>query len=128
MDKKIILTGLSFGILAIIFGAFGAHALKKFLTVEQLTTFEVGVRYLMYQGLFLLFIGSTTLISLKGKRLVFYLNLLGAFLFSGSIFLLSTSSITLLKINIIGPLTPVGGLLIIISWGIVFYSIITKKL
>ena len=48
MNKKIIITALFFGIISIIFGAFGAHALKKVLTVEQLTSFETGVRYQMY--------------------------------------------------------------------------------
>jgi uncharacterized membrane protein YgdD (TMEM256/DUF423 family) len=38
--------------IAIILGAFGAHALKKFLAVEQLATFETGVRYQMYHALF----------------------------------------------------------------------------
>ena len=50
MDKKIISTGAFIGMLAIILGAFGAHALKKVLSIEQLSTFETGVRYQMYQG------------------------------------------------------------------------------
>ena len=62
MDKKIITTAAILGMIAIILGAFGAHALKKILSVEQLTTFETGVRYQMYHALFLLFIGTTTII------------------------------------------------------------------
>jgi uncharacterized membrane protein YgdD (TMEM256/DUF423 family) len=127
MDKKIILTGLAFGLTSIVLGAFGAHALKKFLTVEQLTTFEVGVRYLMYQGLFLLFIGTTSLLSLPEKRIVFYLNTAGVFLFSGSIFLLATNNLSAVNTSIIGPFTPIGGLFLIVSWGFLFYAIITKK-
>ena len=53
MDKKIILTALVFGFISIVLGAFGAHALKKVLTPEQLFSFEVGLRYLMYHGFFL---------------------------------------------------------------------------
>ena len=45
------------GILSIIFGAFGAHALKKVLTEERLTSFEVAVRYQMYTAITLLIIG-----------------------------------------------------------------------
>jgi len=58
MDKKILLTAAVLGLTAIIFGAFGAHALKKVLTEAQLQSFEIGVRYQMYHALFLLFIGS----------------------------------------------------------------------
>ncbi len=127
MDKKIVLTGLAFGIVSIVLGAFGAHALKKFLTIEQLSTFEVGVRYMMYQAFFLLFISANSMITLKEKKLIFYLNLLGVFLFSGSIFLLVTNKITTINSSIIGPLTPIGGLFLISSWGLAFYKIITKK-
>ena len=56
MDKKILLVAAILGVTAIILGAFGAHALKKVLSVEQLATFEVGVRYQMYHALFLLFV------------------------------------------------------------------------
>ena len=56
MDKKIISTGAILGMTAIILGAFGAHALKKVLYMEELSTFETGVRYQMYHAFFLLFI------------------------------------------------------------------------
>ncbi|MFM9987998.1 DUF423 domain-containing protein [Flavobacterium sp.] len=127
MDKKIILTALVFGFISIMLGAFGAHALKKVLTPEQLSSFEVGVRYLMYHGLFLLFIGTTQMLLPEQKNIVFYLTLFGTILFSGSIFLLSSSGATGLNFKFIGPITPVGGLLLIVSWIIAFYYISIKK-
>jgi uncharacterized membrane protein YgdD (TMEM256/DUF423 family) len=127
MDKKIILTALVFGFISIMLGAFGAHALKKVLTSEQLSSFEVGVRYLMYHGLFLLFIGTTQILLPEQKNIVFYLTLVGTILFSGSIFLLSSSGATGLNLKFIGPITPVGGLLLIASWIIAFYYISIKK-
>ena len=127
MDKKIILTALVFGFISIMLGAFGAHALKKVLTPEQLSSFEVGVRYLMYHGLFLLFIGTTQMLLPEQKNIVFYLTLFGTILFSGSIFLLSSSGATGLNFKFIGPITPVGGLLLIASWIIAFYYISIKK-
>jgi uncharacterized membrane protein YgdD (TMEM256/DUF423 family) len=127
MDKKIILTALVFGFISIMLGAFGAHALKKVLTSEQLSSFEVGVRYLMYHGLFLLFIGTTQMLLPEQKNIVFYLTLVGTILFSGSIFLLSSSGATGLNFKFIGPITPVGGLLLIASWIIAFYYISIKK-
>jgi uncharacterized membrane protein YgdD (TMEM256/DUF423 family) len=127
MDKKIILTALVFLFISIMLGAFGAHALKKVLTPEQLSSFEVGVRYLMYHGLFLLFIGTTQMLLPEQKNIVFYLTLFGTILFSGSIFLLSSSGATGLNFKFIGPITPVGGLLLIASWIIAFYYISIKK-
>lgn len=127
MDKKILLAACTLGFLAIIFGAFGAHALKKTLTIEQLNSFETGVKYQIYHALFLLFIGATQIINLKEKTIIFYLTLTGVFFFSGSIYVLTTNSLTGIKSKLIGPITPIGGLLLILSWGYLFYAILTKK-
>ncbi len=127
MEKKILLVACVLGFLAIIFGAFGAHVLKKTLTPEQLTSFETGVKYQMYHALFLLFIGMSQMITLKEKAILFYLVLVGVLFFSGSIYILTTSSITGIKSKIFGPMTPIGGLFLIFSWGYLFYTILTKK-
>ena len=127
MEKKILLVACALGFLAIIFGAFGAHTLKKTLTIEQLNSFETGVKYQMYHALFLLFIGVTQIITLKEKTVVFYLTLTGVLLFSGSIYALTTNGLTGIKSKLIGPITPIGGLLLILSWGYLFYAILTKK-
>ena len=127
MDKKIILTALVFGFISIVLGAFGAHALKKVLTPEQLSSFEVGVRYLMYHGIFLLFIGTSQMLLPEQKNTVFYLTLFGSMLFSGSIFLLASSGATGLNFKFLGPITPIGGLLLIASWAMAFYYIAIKK-
>ena len=127
MDKKILLFGLAFGIISIILGAFGAHALKKVLSLDQLSSFEVGVRYLIYHALFLLFVGTTTMLLPEQKNIILYLTLFGIILFSGSIFLLSSSGVTGINFKFLGPLTPLGGLLLIASWGMFFYYLIVKK-
>lgn len=127
MEKKIILTALVFGFASIILGAFGAHALKKVLGLEQLASFEVGVRYMMYSALFLLFIGTTTFLVPEQKNVVYNLSLFGTLFFSVSIFLLTTSSIFKVSFKFLGPVTPIGGLLLIASWGMAFYYILTKK-
>jgi uncharacterized membrane protein YgdD (TMEM256/DUF423 family) len=126
MDKKLISTGAIFGMLAIILGAFGAHALKKVLGAEQLVTFETGVRYQMYHALFLLFIGMTPSLSEKTKKIIYFLVLSGVCLFSGSVYLLATNSITSFDFRVIGFVTPIGGLLLILAWGVLFYNIIKK--
>lgn len=127
MEKKIILTALCFGFVSIVLGAFGAHALKKVLDADQLSSFEVGVRYMMYHALFLLFVGTTQLLLPEQKNMIYYFTLLGTLFFSVSIFLLSTSKATGINFKYLGPITPIGGLLLIISWSMVFYYVITKK-
>jgi uncharacterized membrane protein YgdD (TMEM256/DUF423 family) len=127
MNKKIVLTGLAFGILAIILGAFGAHGLKQFLSIEQLSSFEVGVKYLMFHALFLLFVSNTNFVAEKEKKQVFYLTLFGTLFFSGSIFLLTTKNVTEIDFKFLGPVTPIGGLLLIVAWFWLFNKILMKK-
>ena len=127
MDKKILLAAAFLGITAIILGAFGAHALKKVLSVEQLQSFEVGVRYQMYHALFLLFIGVFAFLNEKERLLIFWLTISGVLFFSGSIYLLATNGITNLKTKFLVPVTPIGGLLLISAWGYLFYAIFSKK-
>lgn len=127
MDRKIISTAAILGFVAIILGAFGAHALKKVLDVEQLASFETGVRYQMYHALFLLFLGSTKFVSDKTKKNIYYLVLSGVLLFSGSIYLLATRNITNVDFSVIGFITPIGGLLMIIAWALLFLNILKGK-
>lgn len=127
MDKKILLAAAFLGLSAIILGAFGAHALKKVLSVEQLQSFEVGVRYQMYHALFLLFIGAFTFLSEKERLAIFWLTIIGVLFFSGSIYLLTTNGITNLKTKFLGPITPIGGMFLISAWSYLFYSVLSKK-
>ncbi len=127
MDKKIISTGAIFGMLAIILGAFGAHALKKVLSIEELSTFETGVKYQMYHALFLVFIGTINELSQKAKKTIYYLVVFGVIFFSGSIYLLATNNLTSFDFKVIGFITPVGGLLLILAWGVLFMQFLKKK-
>lgn len=127
MDKKIYSTAALLGMIAIILGAFGAHALKALLTPEQLVTFETGVRYQMYHALFLLFIGNMSSLSLKSKKYIYGFVLSGVVLFSGSIYLLATNSLTAFDFKIIGFVTPIGGFLLILSWIVLFMDFFNKK-
>jgi len=127
MDKKIISTGAILSMIAIILGAFGAHALKKALSIEQLSTFETGVRYQMYHALFLLCIGINNELSQKAKKIIYNLVVFGVLLFSGSIYLLATNSLTSFDFKVIGFVTPVGGLLLILAWGVLLLHFIKKK-
>ncbi|HLV45554.1 MAG TPA: DUF423 domain-containing protein [Flavobacterium sp.] len=127
MNKTIIGVASVFGLLSIIFGAFGAHALKEVLAPEQLVSFETGVRYQMYHALFLLFVGTTSLLTHKQKKTVFWLTLIGVLFFSGSIYLLSTQPLSGINFKFLGPITPFGGLLLIIAWIVLFIAVIRQK-
>ncbi|MEO8254978.1 MAG: DUF423 domain-containing protein [Flavobacterium sp.] len=126
MDRKIIATAALLGGLAIIFGAFGAHALKAVLTPDALVTFETGVRYQMYHALFLFFIANLEMLSEKAKKSMYYFVVFGVLFFSGSIYLLATNTLTSFDFKVIGFITPIGGLLFIIAWGILFASSLKK--
>ena len=127
MERKIILTAAFFGVLAIILGAFGAHALKEILTPEQLTSFETGVRYQMYHSFFLFFVASRKELSLKALNVIYNLVLAGVIFFSGSIYLLTTKNVTHIDFKIIGFVTPIGGLLLIFAWLVLFATFFKKK-
>ncbi len=127
MDRKIISTAAFFGMTAIILGAFGAHAFKKVLSLEELASFETGVSYQMYHALFLLFIGLTNHLSDKTKKTIVALTIVGIMLFSGSIYLLSTISISKINFKVIGFVTPIGGALLIVAWGVLLLQFTKKK-
>lgn len=127
MNKKIIIIAALLGIIAIILGAFGAHALKEKLDVQQLATFETGVRYQMYHALLLLFVGSATSISEKVKNRTFYFIVFGVLFFSGSIYLLATQTLSGVDFRPIGFITPFGGLLLILGWVSLVIGLLSKK-
>ncbi|NRD20882.1 DUF423 domain-containing protein [Winogradskyella eckloniae] len=115
----IIATGAFFGMLSVIFGAFGAHALKKTLSNEQLHSFEVGVKYQMYHAIVLLVIGFNANTFLSA---MFWCFTIGIILFSFSIYGLVLSDVKGKKLRFLGPITPIGGLLFVIGWALLLLS------
>ncbi len=97
------------------------------LSPENLQTFETGVKYQMYHALFLLFIGSSSLVSVGYKNIIFYLVIIGVFLFSGSIYGLATNQLTNFNFKSIGFVTPIGGLFLIASWVVLIINFIKLK-
>jgi uncharacterized membrane protein YgdD (TMEM256/DUF423 family) len=128
MRKKILVTGAILGCLAVILGAFGAHALKKIVTLDQLNSFETGVRYQMYHALLLLLIGVMPYISGKAQKLIYVFILWGIILFSGSIYFLATNNATTFDFSVIGFITPIGGGLLIIGWLILIVNFYKLKM
>tara|TARA_B110000444_G_scaffold3596_1_gene3325 strand:+ start:2909 stop:3277 length:369 start_codon:yes stop_codon:yes gene_type:complete len=109
-----ILTGL-----AILLGAFGAHALKSRISPEDLAIFETGIRYHIYHSIGLILIGILgfyfphNLIDIPAK-----LFLLGISIFSGSLYLL-----VLTNTRWLGAITPIGGICYMIGWLLLAFNI-----
>jgi uncharacterized membrane protein YgdD (TMEM256/DUF423 family) len=116
--QRILTVTALIGGLGVIIGAFGAHFLKTRLAVQDLETIKTGIFYLFIHVLATLVVyqlGRTSEpdLWLKGASIGF---LIGIVLFSGSLFLISTSSLTGLSPSIVGPITPIGGLCLIMGW------------
>lgn len=124
MKKNMLITGAILGLLAVIFGAFGAHGLKESLAPEALNSFETGVRYQMYHALLMLLAAASFSLSQKALKALFYLLLSGILLFSGSIYLLTTRPLTGIDISAIAWVTPIGGALLIAGWALLVFNFI----
>ena len=126
MIKRIFIAGALLCMLGVVFGAFGAHGLRGKVTAGDLENWKTAVEYQIFHGLGLLFLSHA---KLSGKTLntVFSAFLFGVILFSGSLYFLSTRSLTGFPASILGPLTPLGGLLLIIGWGVLIAGAIRAQ-
>lgn len=116
MKEIVLIIGGVYGTLAVIFGAFGAHALKKRFTQDQLKSFETGVKYQMYHAIMLIICGISFPFLVLSQQLTALFFIIGTFLFSFSIYALNLGESSGKKFRFMGPVTPVGGLLLIIGW------------
>jgi len=113
MDRTFSVIGAALGFLSVLFGAFGAHALRAQLAPERLAVFDTGVRYQMYHALAILIVAvaigrgdRSRLLTTAGWSFV-----VGTLLFSGSLYVL-----TLTGIGVLGAITPIGGTLFLVGW------------
>jgi|TARA_B100000767_G_scaffold42837_1_gene36777 uncharacterized membrane protein YgdD (TMEM256/DUF423 family) len=124
MSQTAIVFGSVFGLLSVILGAFGAHLLKKKLTIDQLQSFETGVKYQMYHAIVLVVLGFNLTVNKTIDTLIIYAFIVGTILFSFSIYGLVISSAKNKKLVFLGPITPLGGLLLSLGWLLLFYKAI----
>ncbi|MDB4297583.1 DUF423 domain-containing protein [Flavobacteriaceae bacterium] len=120
MNNLAYFSGALFGFIAIVLGAFGSHLLKKKWSREILDTFEIGVKYQMYHALFLLLLGTI----IPNNTTAIYSCILGVLLFSGSIYGICIVKHLKKPVGLLGPLTPLGGLCLLISWFTLLLSLI----
>ena len=116
--KRILSIASVFGAIAVIMGAFGAHFLKSRLAANELETIKTGVFYLFIHTLATLLVytlskqgDQSSWLKLAGTSF-----LVGAAMFSGSLFVIGTASITGFPASMVGIVTPLGGLCFIAGW------------
>ena len=123
MEQKVFAVGAILTGLGVVFGAFGAHALKASLSAKMLETFETGVRYQMYHGLGLLAL-AWAISRWPERRLApaAWLLVAGTVVFSGSLYVL-----VLTGARWLGAVTPFGGVMLIACWALVAWRLLTKR-
>ncbi|MFL3660767.1 MAG: DUF423 domain-containing protein [Polaribacter sp.] len=122
MNENAIIIGGIFGFSAILLGAFGAHLLKKKLNLQQLQSFETGVKYQMYHAIVLLILGFQFPVTSTINNYIVYAFIIGTVLFSFSIYALVLLSANNKKLKFLGPITPLGGLFLALGWGLLVYK------
>jgi uncharacterized membrane protein YgdD (TMEM256/DUF423 family) len=107
------------GMLAVILGAFGAHALRDLLEPRMLAAWQTAVEYQFWHVAALLAVGTMQQSSscrwLRGSAIAF---MLGMLLFSGSLYAMALSGLGQL-----GIITPFGGVTLILAWLFLFISL-----
>lgn len=122
ISKRFLLLGAILMALAVGLGAFGAHGLKKIVTIEMLTVYQTGVQYQFYHALGLCVVGliaqfhNTKWVKIAGNTMF-----AGVLIFSFSLYIL-----VLLDMKWLGAITPIGGVLMMISWLLLAWSIFKK--
>jgi uncharacterized membrane protein YgdD (TMEM256/DUF423 family) len=130
-NAAMVFTGIS-GCLAVILGAFGAHYLNGkveagVLSAKSMHAYETGVHYQLFHTLALMGV-----VLLKDKyplynKTIGILFMTGIVLFSGSIYMLSTGELLGMNFHWVGPVTPLGGLCLIVGWAMLFLSVLKHK-
>lgn len=123
MHRKILLWGIGFAVMAVLLGAFGAHALKAVLSPDKLQSYETGVRYQFIHALALIALSMYSqqnqpiLRFNKGIGWAAHFFIVGSCLFCGSIYGLTILSIVQPGWSfLLGPITPIGGLGLMLGW------------
>lgn len=128
MKTLTLIIGAIYGMTSVILGAFGAHAFKKILSVERLTSFETGVKYQMYHALLLLIIGYFLKFDTGIEKWASWCIILGVIFFSFSIYFLSFQDVWSVNLKFLGPITPIGGLLMITGWALLIIYFAKNKI
>ena len=116
-----VFTGSIFMFLGVLFGALGSHALKARLTPDALQSYMIAIRYMLFHGVAILALVSLPFLDEASKGRIAFLLVAGVIVFSGSIMVLSTKAMHQLNLSWLGPVTPLGGLLLLAGWGYLIF-------
>ncbi|MGB1444705.1 MAG: DUF423 domain-containing protein [Flavobacteriaceae bacterium] len=116
-----VFTGSVFMFLGVLFGALGSHALKARLTPDALQSYMIAIRYMLFHGVAILALVSLPFLDEASKGRIAFLLVAGVIVFSGSIMVLSTKAMHQLNVSWLGPVTPLGGLLLLAGWGYLIF-------
>ncbi|MBO6851580.1 MAG: DUF423 domain-containing protein [Marinobacter sp.] len=102
--------------LAVMAGAFGAHGLRSMVSARALEVFQTAVTYQVYHAIGLILIALLAGFGLHRRllKLAASFFLAGILMFSGSLYLL-----VLTELRWIGPITPIGGVCLMVGWALV---------
>lgn len=120
-SRYLLAAGAIAALLAVMLGAFGAHALRQRLSADLLAIFQTGVQYHFYHALGLLAVGLVAHL-LPGVALVRWSGVLmiaGIVVFSGSLYVLALSGV-----RAWGAVTPIGGLAFIVAWALLALAVL----
>lgn len=124
MQKTFMTWGAVFMALSVAIGAFGAHMLEGKISADEMATFETGVHYHMIHGIAVIITGLAAGLFGESKKLFWagVLFIVGIFIFSGSLYVLSLSGMKWL-----GAITPIGGVSFIAGWLVLMSSAFSVK-
>ena len=116
--------GATAALLAVAFGAFGAHALRARLTPDLLAIYHTATQYHFYHALGLICIAllAAQFPAMTGLHMAGWLMTAGLILFSGSLYVLSLTGIRWL-----GAVTPLGGVAFITAWATVVLAVVRAR-
>ncbi|RHX87797.1 DUF423 domain-containing protein [Leptospira stimsonii] len=122
-QKTILILSSISGFLAVAIGAFGAHALKPYLTPEMIVIYETGNKYHLIHSIPPLILAITGYVQSSRFALISsILYLAGIFIFSGSLYLLAITGI-----RVLGAITPIGGISFLLAWAFLGWSALSQK-
>lgn len=129
MNNSIIRLGAIFAMLSVIFGAFGAHAIKEMVDAHSLEIWNKAVLYQFFHAIILILCGMlcAQYLAINIKRAAAFFTV-GIILFSGSLYILTFRNVSSIIPQFIGPLTPLGGMSFIIGWILLIAAIGKKKI
>lgn len=122
MTRALLSAGAAFGLIGVVLGAFGAHALRVRLSAEMLSVWKTGVDYQLVHALALLVVGVLLrqgLAAAPALQAAGVCFVAGIVLFSGSLY-----ALTLTDVRALGAITPIGGVLFLAGWALLLYAVV----